>query len=190
MPYRSKDFLAWVHAHRSGDPCVACGRALWAELHHFGDDGGLALKPSDALVVRLCRGCHSSPYAGRKLRALQRDGQHELVAAYIRDALASLEGYVGFLEAQQTDEAVDGCAREELVAWLAGYDGRDAVGAEAWLLAWATRRRANAQAGALEALAEVGAAEDLASARFIAARAIAAWAPTDPSKLATDAEIF
>lgn len=176
MPYRSKAFLSFVHTQRAGGPCVACGRAPWAELHHFGDDGGTGMKPSDALVVRLCRGCHASPYAGRKLRALQRDGQYELAASYLRDACASLEAWAEHLEAEHTP---DGCAREELVAWLADYDGRDPVAAEAWLLAWATRRRANALDGTIEALKELAQVTDGESSRFVAARALAAWAPGD-----------
>ncbi len=179
MPYRSAAFLAFVHRIRAGGPCVACGRAPWTELHHCGDDGGVGMRPSDAIVVRLCRGCHASPYAGRKLRALLREGQYELAVAYLRDACASLEAWAADLEERLAAHRADGCAREELVSWLAEYDGRDPAAAEAWLLAWATRRRANAREGALEALAEIAAADSLPSARFVASRALAAWAP-DP----------
>jgi hypothetical protein len=174
VPFRSPEFLAYVHLTRTG-PCVACGAAPWVELHHFGDDGGTGCKPSDALVVRLCRACHADGAIGRKLRALRRDGADALAADYLRDAAASLEAWAVHLAEQLAAHQADGCARDELVTWLAEYDGRDPAGAETWLLAWATRRRENALEGAAAALVEVEHAGAVEDARFVAARARRAW---------------
>lgn len=175
MPHRSKAFLAFVHQTRQDGPCVACEARPWSELHHAGDDGGMALKPSDYMVARLCKTCHMDPVAGRKIRAMRRDGFHKLAADYLRDALESLSLWAAHLEAQLGEYQANGCARDELVTWLADYDGRDPAGAEAWLLAWAHRRHLNALEGLTEAMSEVVAADDLEGARFIANRALGAW---------------
>lgn len=175
VPHRSKNFLAFVHETRKVGPCVACGTRPWEQLHHFSDDGGMALKPSDYVVARICRECHMDPVAGRKIRAMRRDGFHKLAADYLRDAVESLSLWAAHLEAQLGEYQANGCARDELVTWLADYDGRDPAAAEAWLLAWAHRRHLNALDGMTEALAEVEKAKEIGSAQFIAERALMAW---------------
>jgi Zn-finger protein len=55
-PYRSKAFLRFCH--EMGGACALCG-GPFEQLHHFGNDGGRSMKPSDNEVVRLCERCHS-----------------------------------------------------------------------------------------------------------------------------------
>ena len=175
MIYRSKEFMAFVHDTRRGGRCIACDDRPWIQLHHFGDDGGVGLKPSDYVLVRLCKSCHHDPPTGRKLRAMRKAGDHDLAADYLRDAIQSLQMWTAHLESQVVEYKENGCARDELVEWLTDYDGLDLEAAEKWLLAWAHRRHLNALNGMAESLSEVLKAEDLESARFVASRAIEAW---------------
>jgi hypothetical protein len=137
------------------------------------------MKPSDHLVVRLCRQCHAEPETGSKLRALRKNGHHGLAADYLRDAIASLSAWAVHLEEQTAAHRADGCARDELVSWLAEYDGRNLAAAEEWLLAWASRRRENALAGLAEAMQQIARTCGTPDARFIAARALRAWGIPD-----------
>jgi len=177
MPHRSKAFLAFVHTARRDGLCVACESRTWSQLHHFGSDGGAGLKPSDYLVVRLCRECHADSVSGRKILAMRRDGFDQMAADYLADAADSLSLWSAHLESRLAESEANGCARDELVTWLMDYDATDLAGAEAWLLAWAHRRHANALEGFCEALGEVVKADSLEGARFTADRALKAWLP-------------
>lgn len=173
--YRSKEFLAFVHAARRGGRCIACDDHPWTELHHCGDDGGVGLKPSDYMVVRLCEKCHHDPMLGRKLRAIRRADDHDLAADYLRDAVQSLMMWAAHVESHLVEYQDKGCARDELVEWLTDYDGQDLEAAEKWLLAWSHRRHLNALAGMSESLSEILKAEELEDAKFVALRGIEAW---------------
>jgi len=175
MPYRDKDFLAFVHTARRDGLCVACESRPWSQLHHCGSDGGVGLKPSDYLVARICGECHRTAPYNLKLRSLLKAHHEGLAATYLSDAADSLSLWSAHLESRLAEFEANGCARDELVTWLMDYDATDLAGAEAWLLAWAHRRHANALEGLCEALGEVTRATDLEGARFIADRALKAW---------------
>lgn len=95
-PYRSKAFLRF--AHQAGGRCCVCG-GTWQELHHFGGDGGMALKPSDNEVARLCRKCHREN--DFKRRALERRDQKngtQILEAMQADALQLNRAWIEHLE--------------------------------------------------------------------------------------------
>ncbi|MDD5542843.1 MAG: hypothetical protein PHX83_06680 [Acidobacteriia bacterium] len=141
----------------------------------MGSDGGVGIKPSDYLVARICGECHRTTPFNLKLRSLIKGNHVDLAVSYLADAAESLSLWSAHLESRLAEFEANGCARDELVTWLMDYDGSDLAGAEAWLLAWAHRRHANALEGLCEALGEVVKADSLEGARFIADRALKAW---------------
>jgi hypothetical protein len=95
-PYRSKAFLKFCH--ELGGRCALCGRQF-EELHHFGNDGGKGLKPSDSQIVRLCRPCHMGN--DFKERSLLRSGKFEELISFQRDALELNRAYIEHLEGKR-----------------------------------------------------------------------------------------
>jgi hypothetical protein len=99
-PYRSKHFLKFCHESVPMTSCClpGCSRP-WSELHHWGDDGGLGMKPSDNEVARTCLQCHrDTPY---KKRALIKGGYLEILIAFMADALRLNRLYLEHLEAKR-----------------------------------------------------------------------------------------
>jgi hypothetical protein len=94
-PYRSKAFLRFCHEQMRGLCCLSCG-SQWAELHHWGIGGGMAMKPSDLQVARLCKSCHDKhPW---KMVALVTRGKTDILQAFMRDALYLNEAWIKHLE--------------------------------------------------------------------------------------------
>lgn len=95
-PYRSKRFLDFCHNETPLISCCLCGVKPWSELHHFGDDGGQGLKPSDNEVARLCSRCHRDN--DHKRRALVKNGYLEILESFQNDALKLNRLYIEKLE--------------------------------------------------------------------------------------------
>lgn len=91
-PFRSKEFMKFLHEHRKNEPCANCMVRPWTQLHHFGYDGGKALKPSDLFVVRLCKKCADENEI--KAISLTRNGQWELLACFLQDAMCNVEAWL------------------------------------------------------------------------------------------------
>jgi len=85
---KDKDFLRF--AHEEIVPCRFCFGRPFQELHHFGS-GGMALKGSDYLVVRLCTECH---HKARKVRAMRNAEDYETLAICLQDAADLMEAYI------------------------------------------------------------------------------------------------
>ena len=195
-PMRSPAFLRFCHEHMKPAPCCVCGERPWVELHHFGGDGGKAMKPSDNEVARTCIECHDL-YDLKRI-GLIKSGYDSVLSAYERDALTLNRAYIEHLESGKrkalpasrcdgcTFCARDGgcsarlehvepgadCALDELTLWLATEGpGLGPDEQRDWLLKWANRRAANV-IGFLEEplrwIAEKGCGEDA----FIAWRAL------------------
>jgi len=98
-PLRSKKLLRFAHDELRDTVCCICQEAPWTELHHFGDDGGRGLKPSDNEVARVCKACHMT--LDHKRRALVRRGEHEVLEAFQNDALKINRAYIEQLEAKR-----------------------------------------------------------------------------------------
>lgn len=95
-PFRSKAFLKFCHNETGPAVCCLCQEKHWEELHHFGDDGGTAMKPSDNEVARTCLECHSK--YGLKRRALIKNGRFDILESYQNDALKLNRLYIEHLE--------------------------------------------------------------------------------------------
>ncbi|MEA3225051.1 MAG: hypothetical protein U9Q07_03810 [Planctomycetota bacterium] len=95
MTGRTKDKAFLRIAHEKIVPCRFCGERPFQELHHFGS-GGMALKGSDYLVVRLCTQCHhdGGPRKARKVRAMRNDEDYETLAICLQDAADLMEAYI------------------------------------------------------------------------------------------------
>lgn len=167
-PYRSPAFLHFCHERMRPAPCCVCEDRPWLELHHFGDDGGKALKPSDNEVARLCVECHDA--YDLKRRGLIKSGFDAVLMAYERDALKLNRAYLEHLDGEKRKSLpasrCDGCAHQcresgctallehveppvdcaldELNTWLfAEAPGLGLDEQRDWLLKWANRRSAN-----------------------------------------------
>lgn len=166
-PYRSRDLFRFVHQDMRGLCCV-CRKSPWEELHHFGDDGGMGLKPSDNEIARLCRACHREHDFKRRALARrdEKNGTHVLEAMQA-DALEINRVYLERLERlgggfprcatcefSERDscsarlphvEPAEGCAMDELAEWLLEREGDLDVKQRAeWLREWSGRRSADA----------------------------------------------
>lgn len=184
-----RDFLRYCHSMPA--PCTVCHSGQFEELHHFGS-GGMGMKGSDYLVVRLCLDCHRG---ARKARAMLMDGEYQRLAAFYADAVELMEGYLQRLLATKrlpprcaSCEHADGgkctatcshveppqdCARDEIVEWVASHYSGDAPDeAVTWLLAWSARRAANQLEIFAEAMEEIQADPDADNVRFVAGLAI------------------
>jgi len=157
-PFRSKELLKFAHEEMSPAPCCVCRERQWTQLHHFGDDGGKGLKPSDNEVARTCQRCHQR-YDFKRL-ALIKKGTPEylnVLESYQNDALKINRAYIEKLEKAkllslpasrcsecgQHVEPINGCALEKLNLWLATEGpGLGPDEQRDWLLAWADRRAA------------------------------------------------
>lgn len=104
-PRRSPALMRFAHAHCKPAPCAVCGVRPWTQLHHWGSDGGLAMKPSDHVLVRLCGECARANEV--KWRALTRDNRWDLFERFAADALAILRAYTEHLERTAPGENVD-----------------------------------------------------------------------------------
>lgn len=100
-PFRSKRFLKFCHEETEKTSCCMprCNR-IWSELHHFGDDGGKGMKPSDNEVARLCSLCHRDN--DFKRRALIKNGYLEILETFQNDALKLNRKYIEFLESKES----------------------------------------------------------------------------------------
>jgi hypothetical protein len=107
-PFRSAALMRFAHAHLTPAPCALCGERPWVQLHHWGHDGGLARKPGDHVLVRLCGECARAHEV--KWRALVRDERWDLFARFAADGFAILRAYVEHLErcAEGSGEATEG----------------------------------------------------------------------------------
>jgi len=195
-PYRSPAFLRFCHEQMKPAPCCLCASRPWVALHHFGDDGGCSLKPSDNEVARVCTECHMATDAKR--RGLLRSGRVDVLEAYQNDALKLNRAYVQWLEGEKrralpasrchgcrscgsdgqclarlehVEPGAD-CALEELNLWLATE--APGIGPDEqrdWLLSWSNRRSANVigfLAEPMQEIATTGSDGD----RFVAWRAL------------------
>jgi len=88
MKAKDREFLKFAHSKTCA--CRQCGLSPAVELHHFGS-GGMGMKGSDYLVVRLCRDCHGK---ARKTTAMKRDGDWETLACYLSDASDLMQEYI------------------------------------------------------------------------------------------------
>ena len=144
-PYRSKAFLAFCHEHLRGSFCCVCKEKPWTQLHHWGDDGGMGMKPNDLDVARVCEGCHLKyPYKKRAL--VMGSGLHSLTAsriltAFQRDALTLNQAYVKHLE-QGSPPIQTGCAHDELKKYVLSDRWLDLTSDQVidWISRWADRR--------------------------------------------------
>ncbi len=92
MTGRTKDKAFLRFAHEEIVPCRFCHERAFQELHHFGS-GGMGLKGSDYLVVRLCTPCHHSSRA-RKVRSMKNAEDYETLAICLQDAADLMESYI------------------------------------------------------------------------------------------------
>jgi len=146
-PWRSPAFMKFCHERMRGAMCCTCGEKPWVQLHHWGDDGGMGLKPTDLKLARVCRKCHDK--YGYKERALMSprcglglETARLILSNFRRDAIKLLEAYVQYLEGDE-GQRHDDCSVDELNEWLATE--AHSVGPDKqrnWLLAWADRRAA------------------------------------------------
>jgi hypothetical protein len=138
-PNRSAEYMHFVHEHLKPAPCCVCGQQPWTRLHHWGGDGGMASKPSDWWIARLCEGCARQHEI--KLRALQRADRTDLIAAFAVDALRCLEAWV--VHHARGCPPAEGCTADALTAWLASSAADGPLPERrAWLLRWADHRAA------------------------------------------------
>jgi len=93
-PFRSKEFMKFLHRHRKNELCARCMVRPWTQLHHFGYDGGKALKPSDLFVVRLCKKCADENEI--KARALALAGKWEVLACFLQDAMLNVDAWLKY----------------------------------------------------------------------------------------------
>jgi hypothetical protein len=93
-PYRSKAFMRFCHEYMSG-PCALCSNP-WTDLHHFGNDGGKGMKPSDTMLVRLCRRCHQK--FDFKAFSLEKNERYGILIVFQIDALELNRAYIEYLE--------------------------------------------------------------------------------------------
>jgi hypothetical protein len=165
-------------------------------LHHFGDDGGGSMKPSDNEVARVCTECHMKN--DLKRRGLLKSALDEVLEAYQNDALKLNKAYLEEIEGEKRRSlpasrcqgcrscGSDGlcaarlehvepeadCALEELNLWLATE--APGIGPDEqrdWLLSWSNRRSANVIGFLAEPMREI-AATATGSAAFVARRAL------------------
>ncbi len=92
-PFRSKEFMSFLHSRRDlvGDECALCTHT-WSQLHHFGNDGGTSLKPSDLYLVKLCHG-HAVEHE-IKMRSLICSGRWELLSHFLEDSMHNAETWL------------------------------------------------------------------------------------------------
>lgn len=90
MTKRTQDKAFLAFAHEVIVPCRFCMGRPFQQVHHFGS-GGMGLKGSDYLVVRICMKCHER---ARKVRAMKCDGDHETLAICLQDTADLMEGYI------------------------------------------------------------------------------------------------
>jgi hypothetical protein len=93
--YRNPKFLNFCHQHHQG-LCVLCGKNRWQDLHHFGNDGGMGMKPNDLEVARLCKYCHEK--FGHKRMSLVKRNQTEVLLAFERDAGVLARAWIQWTE--------------------------------------------------------------------------------------------
>ncbi len=199
-PWRSKRLLRFCHDEMKPALCCVCGDAPWTMLHHFGDDGGMSMKPSDNEVARVCVKCH-----GRydlKRHALIRKQSFEyfsVLESFQNDALKLNRAYMEMLEGAKGmslppdrcfecdysegnaaclarvphAEPPNDCALDELNMWLATEGpGLGPDEQRDYLLGWANRRAANVIGFLVEPMREIAGKTDQDSARFVARRAL------------------
>ena len=146
-PYRSKMFLAFCHEQMKPSMCCVCENKPWTQLHHWGDDGGMALKPGDLEVARVCTKCHSQFGHKKKALILAKGpmGMHRgtammILRKFYADALKLQSAYIQHLEGKRR---VRGCARDELLQWRKSRSWIEMHEADVdWLVQWADRRAA------------------------------------------------
>lgn len=95
-PFRSKEFMSFLHSRRDlvGDLCPVCNRNPWVQLHHFGNDGGTGMKPSDLYLVRVCKTCADKYEI--KMRALLMGQKLELLTTFLEDAMHNVEEWLKY----------------------------------------------------------------------------------------------
>ena len=196
--WRSPTFLRFCHDVMKPAPCCLCGDRPWEALHHFGDDGGGSLKPSDNEVARLCRECHIAN--DLKRRGLLKSGKIDTLESFQNDALKLDRAYMEHLEdtklgklpAARCDgcrhyscdgcdaqyrhaEPPSDCALEELALWLVSEGpGLGPDEQRDWLLSWSNRRSANVIDFLAEPMRQIATDSEDESARFVARRALRA----------------
>ncbi len=178
-PWRSKKFLSFCHENMKPAQCCVCQEQPWSQLHHFGDDGGTSMKPSDNEVARVCLGCHN-PRNDLKRRGLIKSGRWDLLEDYQNDALKLNRAYAEHLESVKhrslppiVAEHNNECAVEELSLWLvtegAGLGPDEQL---EFLLKWANRRSADVIGFLTEPMKEIAASSRDRSSQFVAKQAL------------------
>jgi hypothetical protein len=155
-PARDKAFLRWVHERMVNSRCCLCMDAPWTQLHHFGANGGMGMKPSDYLVCRVCQQCHDR-YGFKTGKFTANEDRAVIIAHMQQDALQILEAYVQYQKAMtprptlaeirqavaETDQIA--CTIEKFNEWWWAdepFRPRDPNAQRDWIIQWADSRAA------------------------------------------------
>lgn len=141
-PMRDKEFMRFCH-ERMGGSCCICLEQPFYHLHHFGDDGGMGLKPNDYEVARVCAQCHLKH--GLKKRALLvsvEPEKLETLLSFMGDALKLNRAWIEHLK-NGLPVAVAGCALEDLNQFLLRHADLGLIDKRDWFIRWADRRAAD-----------------------------------------------
>jgi len=166
--------------------CCVCQEHPWASLHHFGDDGGKGMKPSDNEVARVCITCHGKwDFKRRALIKSCEPRALDVLESFQNDALKLNRAYAEHLESTRSGrlpakrcstcdycespkicraalphvEPPTDCVMEELNTALAEGLPADPMKAREWIIGWANRRSANAFAHLVDGLRHVASEE-------------------------------
>ena len=91
-----EDFFKFVCSQAT--TCKLCGKRPAQDPHHFGD-GGMGMKGSDYLLVRLCRQCHAAN--DRKVLSLKKNNEWELLTTFYQDATNLMQRYIQKLRGEK-----------------------------------------------------------------------------------------
>lgn len=191
-PLRSKEFMAF--AHKTVAPCCICMERSYDHLHHFGDDGGMAMKPSDYNVARLCMLCHQK--YDMKERTLLKNGLHEQLMAMMKDALTLHDLWfrhieenkgkklmlrclscdhckVGVCHAKLSHvEPPNECALDDLTEKLMEISSGDPIELREWFVQWSNIRSSNVIGFSMESFFQILSAVESGEMKFIASQAL------------------
>lgn len=192
-PLRSKEFMAFAHSTKPALCCV-CRERYFSHLHHFGNDGGMGMKPSDYMVARLCVECHRA--YDMKYNVLLRGGHADQLISMQMDALELHDMWFRHLEDNRNKKLMlrcrscnhcDGgccnaklrhveppsdCALDALVEKLIEFCPNNVDEAKKWFIEWSNVRSSNVLGFSLESFSEILEASDVREMKFIASQAM------------------
>lgn len=175
-------------------PCCICQEKPFVQLHHFGGNGGMSMKPSDYMVARLCMECHIA--YDMKEKTLLRNGHFDQLIAMQRDALQLHDLWFEKIEQQKAKKLMlrcrscehqeNGeccatmvhmeppieCALDELVEQIFIMNPDNMDEAREWFIQWANKRSTNVLSFCMESLSEIVGCENHTEAKFLAAQAL------------------